>query len=137
MRTIRTAVVTTLGVAIFGTILAPRASAGCGYFPEDKPARPGHVKLGLKPASFVLIDKDDDSDAGIVGLWKVKLVSKNSPGRPDGVVIDAGYATWHSDGTEIMNSGRAPLTGSFCMGVWKRTGCDTYKLNHFALSWGT
>src|ERR1700730_6323287 len=34
-----------------------------------------------------------------------------------------------------MNSGRAPITGSFCMGVWKKTGRSTYKLNHFALSW--
>ncbi len=34
-----------------------------------------------------------------------------------------------------MNSGRAPTTGDFCMGVWKQTGRSTYKLNHFALAW--
>ena len=136
MKSICSATITILGMAIFGTILAPAASAGCGYSPRDKPARPGQAKFEFKPAAFLLVDKDDDSDAGIVGLWKIKLVSKNNPGIPDGAVIDAGYATWHSDGTEIMNSGRAPLTGSFCMGVWKQTGRFTFKLNHFALSWG-
>ena len=44
-------------------------------------------------------------------------------------------ATWHADGTEIMNSGRAPMTGSFCMGAWKQTGDRSFKLNHIALSW--
>jgi len=83
-------------------------------------------------------NSEDDSDrAGIVGLWKVKFVSKGNTGIgiPDGVPLDDGYATWHSDGTEIMNSGRVPKTGSFCMGVWKQTGRSYYKLNHFALSW--
>ena len=76
-----------------------------------------------------------DEDAVIVGLWQVTFVSKNSPGIPDGAVIDAGYATWHSDGTEIMNSGRPPITGNFCMGVWKEVGRSKFRLNHVALSW--
>jgi hypothetical protein len=130
------AALTILGMAIFGTSLAPVASAACGNIPSDKPTRPDAGKFKFKPAAFLFVDKNDDSDAGIVGLWKIKLVSKDSPGIHDGVVIDSGYATWHSDGTEIMNSGRAPLTGSFCMGVWKQTGRFTFKLNHFALSWG-
>lgn len=52
-----------------------------------------------------------------------------------GSVADQGFTTWHADGTEIMNSGRAPMTQSFCMGVWTRTGAQTYRLNHWALSW--
>jgi hypothetical protein len=31
-----------------------------------------------------------------------------------------------------MNSARPPQDGDFCMGVWKKTGKYTYKLNHFA-----
>ena len=50
-------------------------------------------------------------------------------------MVDAGFVTWHDDGTELMNSGRAPASGSFCMGVWKQVGNSTYKLNHWALSW--
>lgn len=70
----------------------------------------------------------------IVGLWKVTLVSKGTLGIPDGTVLDSGYATWHSDGTELMNSSRPPQSQSFCMGAWKQVG-HVYKLNHFALSW--
>ena len=123
---------------------------GCGYSPSEAPAAParpqqkskdaqGHFRL----ASLVMVSGrernwDDDSDrGGIVGLWKIKFTSKGNTGIgiPDGAPIDDGYATWHSDGTEIINSGRVPKTGSFCMGVWKRTGRSSYKLNHFALSW--
>jgi hypothetical protein len=74
----------------------------------------------------------------IVGLWQVTFVAKGNPaasGIPDGAVIDMGYATWHSDGTEIMNSGRDPATSSFCMGVWERTGYFNYALNHVTISW--
>jgi len=126
------------------------ADTGYGYSPSEAPAVPagpqqksreanGHFRL----ASLVMLsgrerNSDDDSDrAGIVGLWKVKFTSKGNTGIgiPDGAPLDEGYATWHSDGTEIMNSGRAPKTGNFCMGVWKQTGQSSYKLNHFALSW--
>ena len=79
--------------------------------------------------SLILASDHDSASAGIVGLWKVKFVA------PDGTVIDEGYATWHSDGTEIMNSGRPPITGNFCMGVWRSTRRSTYRLNHFGLSW--
>ena len=78
-------------------------------------------RAGYLPASFALRD-DDSEDASIVGLWQVTFTSKGTSGIPDGTVVDAGYATWHSDGTEIMNSGRPPITGSFCMGVWKQVG---------------
>jgi len=126
------------------------ANTGCGYSPSEAPGGPtrpqqksreanGHFRL----ASLVVVsgrerNSDDDSDrAGIVGLWKVKFTSKGNTGIgiPDGAPLDEGYATWHSDRTEIMNSGRAPKTGNFCMGVWKQTGQSSYKLNHFALSW--
>jgi hypothetical protein len=80
--------------------------------------------------------RDDASeDATIVGLWHITFTSKDTPGIPDGTVIDAGYATWHADGTEIMNSARPPLTSSFCMGVWKQVGRSTFRLNHIGLSW--
>jgi len=54
---------------------------------------------------------------------------------PDGATLDDGYAQWHADGTEIMNSSRDPATSSFCLGVWRRDGGRGYKLNHLALSW--
>ena len=37
-----------------------------------------------------------------------------------------------SETVKLMNSARPPQDGDFCMGVWKKTGKNTYKLNHFA-----
>lgn len=83
-----------------------------------------------------VVKKSSDADhGGIVGFWHVKFISRNSPGIPNGAVIDSGFSQWHSDGTEIMNSSRRPVTQSFCLGVWKKTGPSAYKLNHFAISW--
>jgi hypothetical protein len=100
--------------------------AGCGYY-EDTAAK-------LKPAAFVEASEDN---AVITGLWKAKLIAKGNANIPDGTIIDDGYATWHADGTELLNSSRSPLTSSFCMGVWKQTKRNTFKLNHVALSWDT
>jgi hypothetical protein len=84
-------------------------------------------------------DASSDSSASIVGLWHITFVSNGNNVAPffipDGAMLDDGYAQWHSDSTEIMNSGRDPATSNFCLGVWKSAGGHTYKLNHFALSW--
>jgi hypothetical protein len=102
------------------------------------PARAGFVRT-----AYVRVgDHEQDAEvhkganAAIVGLWKVSFVAKGNPaGPPDGTVLDNAYAAWHSDGTEIMNSGRPPQSQSFCMGVWKQVGPSTFRLNHYALSW--
>jgi hypothetical protein len=120
-------VVGTVCLGLAQGLWAESSSTGCGYFQGQKAAP------SIRPASFQIVS--DQLNAPIVGLWKFTFVSEDNPGIPDGTVIDAGYVTWHSDGTEITNSGRAPMTGSFCMGVWKQTKHSTYKLNHFGLSW--
>ena len=71
----------------------------------------------------------------ITGLWQFTFTSKGNVGIPDGTQLDAGFTTWNADGTEIMNSGRAPPTSNFCMGVFKHTSVYGYKLNHYALAW--
>jgi hypothetical protein len=69
-------------------------------------------------------------EASIVGMWRFQLLA------PNGAVVDDGYAQWHSDGTEIQNSGlHAPITSNFCLGVWQQVGPNTYQLNHFPLAW--
>jgi hypothetical protein len=74
----------------------------------------------------------EDADP-IVGMWHVTFTAQgNTVGPPDGTPIDNALVTWHSDGTELMNSARPPQDGDFCMGVWKKTGSNKYKLNHFA-----
>ena len=146
MTSIWKAVTTIFGSLAFATVFAANASAGCGYEPGQKGAflerQPGQSNGQFKPAAFVLVsDHDNDSDgAPIVGMWKVKFTSKgnlsHNPPIPDGAPIDFGYSQWHSDGTEFLNSGgRSPATQNFCLGVWKRTGSATYKLNHIGLSY--
>ena len=99
------------GALTLTLLLAPNASAGCGGIgqPLTSPSS-WHSHVGnaqLVPASLLMVS---DGEAGIVGFWHVKFVSKGSEGIPDGTEIDAGYSQWHSDGTEIMNSGgRSPL----------------------------
>ena len=82
------------------------------------------------PASLRLVSDDRDP---IVGMWHVTFTaSGNQSGPPDGTPIDNALVTWHSDGTELMNSARPPQDGNFCMGVWKKIAPNKYRLNHFA-----
>jgi hypothetical protein len=65
-----------------------------------------------------------------------KSTKKNTNPMPDGTLIDFGTAAWHSDGTELINSGiRNPADGDFCQGVWAKVDDSTFVLNHLALAW--
>jgi hypothetical protein len=71
----------------------------------------------------------------IVGMWHVLFTAKGNTGPmapPDGAPVDNAVVVWHADKTEIMNSGRPPQDGDFCLGVWEEVGHCHYKLNHFA-----
>lgn len=133
-----TPVLAALGLAV---LAVPNCAAQCGGLGGAIKLHTGwqlqRGEVSLLPAAFVRgddWDSHDDPDS-IVGLWHVKFVVP-VPGSSQPATIDAGYAQWHSDGTEIMNSGsRQPSTSNFCLGVWKKVGEREYKLNHFAISW--
>lgn len=110
-------------------LLAATAHAACGD--SNTPgAKLYRQSWGGPPSNRLLLV---DSGDPIVGMWHVTFTAEgNNPGPPDGAPIDNALVTWHSDGTELMNSARPPQDGDFCMGVWKKTGKNTYKLNHFA-----
>ena len=126
---------TSLGLAMFAAMLTPSMFAGCGGMPE-KAAPAGnqpqfHFKqAAYQPARFVLVDNAPPG-AAIVGLWHVVFTQDPQYG---GKLSDDSYVEWHSDGTEIMNSGTHG-SGAFCMGVWAKTGDSTYTLNHAALDY--
>jgi len=142
-------------LALLLAAFVPLASANCGPASDSRQKSPRFApppgRPLLTPISYKLRpsagdrdeDRGDDSsgEASIVGMWNVVFTAKgneNNPAPfnpPDGAQLDNGYVQWHSDGTEIMNSDRDPATGNFCMGVWKQTGPNTFRLNHFALSW--
>lgn len=118
-------IVGALGLAI---LAQPNCAAQCGF----GTVRKLHVGWSIQ-------QNDDASSQGkwqptIVGFWHVVFTAKTMNGAsiPD-TVIDNSLVVWHSDGTEIMNSGRPPQDGNFCLGVWKQTGRDTYKLSHIPL----
>jgi len=127
------------GLAL-ATIVGPYAHAGCGQYspaPHGASWQPQIGSARLLPAAFII---DDDAasryEPSIVGTWKEHWISEGSDGIPDGTEVDAGYAQWHSDGTEINMSGlRAPLTGNVCLGEWIKTGARTYRMNHFGISY--
>ncbi len=120
---------------VCASVFAARANAECGDLSKFKFGASIHQQSWggsqFSPASLLLVT---DSGEPIVGFWKVTFTSEGTTGIPDGTVIDQAYAQWHSDGTEIMNSSRPPVTQSFCLGVWKKVGSLRYKLNHFAIS---
>lgn len=120
------------------TLFTDRAEANCGL--QNSSEVPAVYRDGAFAGSLIRTENEDGEwewglpRPEIAGLWKFSFISEGSKGIPDGTVVDAGYQTWHSDGTELMNSGRAPITGDFCMGVWKQVGRNTYSLNHYALA---
>lgn len=133
MKTVfRAAITSLLAIVLHGTVFVSKATAQCGYsqWNRTEALQPLSAQEALSRTA-----ENEGSDGQIVGFWKFKFLSEGTTGIPDGAVIDNGFTQWHSDGTEITNSLRPPSTGSFCLGVWQRTGSSGYALNHFALGW--
>jgi hypothetical protein len=135
----------TFGAGIFAAMFVPSASAGCGdesnlQGPFVFPQAGAQLRSSALSANAVRSSARSSSRASIVGLWNVQFLSQgnttHTPPIPDGALIDWGFNQWHSDGTELLNSGgHAANTGNFCMGVWGQTGFLTFELNHYALSY--
>ena len=120
----RIAVLAFVSVCVFSAT----AHASCGDL--GRLHRQSFRGSQFDPATLLLVGEDQDP---IVGMWHVTFTAEgNNPGPPDNTPIDNALVTWHSDGTELMNSARPPQDGNFCMGVWKRVGHNRYRLNHFA-----
>ena len=116
------------GAIVVVAMMAATANAGCGDIGNGKATLKRQAWQGSEfgsPALRLINQQDNDP---ITGMWQVTFAVGTT-------TIDTGYSIWHSDGTEIMNSGdRSPLTGNFCMGVWRNIN-NHYKLNHAAISW--
>src|SRR5215468_8347665 len=131
---------------LVSSVFAFNASASCGAGGSDGNStmnnansllsRSVPLRTSVKNASITSQDGQGENDASIVGFWHVVFISEGTkmPPIPDDTVVDAGFSQWPSDYTEILNSSRPPATANFCLGVWAKTGVNTYSLNHFALS---
>jgi len=128
MKALPAKVLVTLGIFVCGLALI-QASAECGSIKLPGTLHRQSWQDNGFAASLLLTSDHEDS---IVGLWKADFTAKGNASIPDGTPIDSAFIAWHADKTEIMNSGRPPQDGNFCMGVWERVGRNKYKLNHFA-----
>ncbi len=135
-----------LVLGIGGLVALKTAQAGCGFVPpklspsvwnsttQSGPALRSAVYWSGMGGQLEQVDDEWSPNTGIVGMWRFVMTTPLPNGTAG--LVDDGYAQWHSDGTEIQNSGfHAPKTSNFCLGVWKQTGPRTYKLNHFPLGW--
>jgi hypothetical protein len=122
------------GCASLDTLPKP----GAGFTKTPAVFRPADsASSRLMPVSF---DAERTEQPTIVGLWKFEWLTKstntNTNPMPDGTLFDFGTAAWHSDGTELVNSGgRDPKDSNFCQGVWTQVGPRTFDLYHYPLAW--
>ena len=132
-------IVPALSALVLAAMVAPAAHAGCGLYspvPHATSWQPQIASPRLVLAALINDEAATPHGPSMVGTWKEHWISEGSDGIKDGTEVDAGYAQWHSDGTEINVSGmRAPLTGDVCLGVWIKTGACTYQMNHFGISY--
>ena len=140
-------------IGMTGCLFAAPARATCGTDLAQKALAPADAQRAREQVAGIAAALAAAQPAGlaassqgrsalppraITGLWSFAFLSLGNPGIPDGAVIDAGFQTWHADGTEITNSSRPPSSSNFCMGVWDySTDRNKYRLNHWALGWDT
>ena len=122
-----------LSLALAGVAGTAQVHAAC-TIPDTILGKAGH----FAPALYV--PTEFEGNAAIVGLWKFEMLAKSTANNknpmPDGALVDFGTQAWHSDHTELLNSGsRNPADGDFCQGVWEQVGPSTFKLNHMPLAW--
>lgn len=120
-------------------LIGSALSSGVGPAAEKMAVHPRDADAA-KPVPVSSEQRFGGFGAGIVGLWKFEMISKNTPDHvnpmSDGTLVDFGTAAWHADHTELQLSGfRNPADGDVCQGVWKPVDDNTYVLNHYALAW--
>ena len=131
-----------VGALAFASVVVPVAHAQCGLSLSSIKPTSWHLDGNNAQLRMAALPQDGDQReqepfrkeaSPIVGMWHVTFTATtmNKSAIPN-TVIDNALVVWHEDRTEIMNSGRPPQDGNFCLGVWKQTGPLTYRLNHFA-----
>jgi hypothetical protein len=113
--------------------VAASARASCGSLSQGGAGKQAHPESWNVQSGRAYLTEVDEPLASIVGMWHVTFTAKgNSEGPPDNTPVDNAIVVWHSDRTEVMNSGRPAQDGDFCLGVWEEVGKCQYKVSHFA-----
>ena len=59
----------------------------------------------------------------IVGLWHVRFLVGDQ-------TIQEAFQIWNTGGTEVHNPNGDPRGGTMCLGTWKQSASQTFKLAH-------
>jgi hypothetical protein len=119
-------VVLSISAIALSTLYVPPASA-CTL--SEKPARSALITLAPaaalapSPAAGAATPEGKAKSRSIVGLWKADTYYQ-------GQLVDQGFDTFHTDGTELLIDTSAPATDNVCAGVWEQTAPATIKLKH-------
>jgi hypothetical protein len=123
-----------LVTAALSSVWVPGAAAACG---SSVQLLPPSVSSALQlpplqePASDGIAAEEPERGEGpsMTGLWKTVFVA-------GGAVVNLGFNTWHSDGTEwAVDGGFPPASGNVCPGVWERIGHRSYRTVHPAFNY--
>lgn len=125
---IRKGLLTSAALAVTSLVFAAFPATACTLSTGAKPqvASPlsaGAAAMALAQADASATPNSNSKAKGFVGLWDSKLIYQ-------GQVVDEGFDTFHSDGTEILVDQSAPATDNVCLGVWAESGSSTIKLKH-------
>jgi hypothetical protein len=123
----------TIGAVVSLLSVTASARASCGSLSQAAAGKPTHPASWNAQSGRAYLTQVDEPIASVVGMWHVTFTAKgNGDAIPDGTPVDNAIAVWHSDRTEVMNSGRPAQDGDFCLGVWEEVGKCQFKVSHFA-----
>lgn len=112
---------TLIASAILGlAVLTTTASASC----FDQGKRTTSVPKGILRQ---MATAHNTAFGSIAGLWHATYTTS------DNQLLQESFDMWHIDGTELETANVNPITGNFCMGVWKQVGSQI-QLHH--VGWG-
>ena len=117
------------------SVWVPSASAACGSSAQRLPPSMSSAPQLPPPLQEAAPDgvaaetPQRGGEPSMTGLWKTVFVA-------GGAVVNLGFNTWHSDGTEWALDGTfPPAGGNVCPGVWERIGHRSYRTVHPAFNY--
>jgi hypothetical protein len=66
---------------------------------------------------------DNAVNTSIVGLWHIRFQVGDQ-------TIQEAFQIWNTGGTEVHNPNVDPRSGNICLGIWKESAPQTFKLTH-------
>jgi hypothetical protein len=122
---------TFLAMVALLALFVPGASATCGssaqrMVPSVSSALPLPLLQEPTSGSVLAQERQDGKEPSMTGLWKTVFVA-------GGAVVNLGFNTWHSDGTEWALDGTFPLRAATCAlgcGRGSGTGLTSPSIRH-------